>query len=187
VLSPLVALGCAHGEVTRKLVSARPPVDATLGPGDVFDVRVFEEPDLSGSYRVDPEGAIDYPMIGRVIVAGKLPGQIADQLTDKLRVYVRKPAVSVFVKEVNSKRVIVYGQVAKPGTFPYADAMTISQAISLAGGFAAMAQREHVTILRFERDKQRSLTVDLRAISDGRLPNQFVLPGDEIYVPERMF
>jgi polysaccharide export outer membrane protein len=88
---------------------------------------------------------------------------------------------------MNSKHVIIYGQVAKPGTFPYADAMTISQAISLAGGLAPMAARDKVTISRAEKEKQRIITVDLRAIADGKSPNQFVLPGDEVYVPERLF
>src|SRR4051812_16141438 len=131
-----------------------PVVDATLGPGDLFDVRVFEENDLSGTYRIGPEGTIDYPLVGRLELAGLLPGQIAEVLRDKLRAYVRAPQVSVLVREMNSKRVIVYGQVQHPGTFPYTGVMTISQLISLAGGFTAMAQRETVRISRVENNQQ---------------------------------
>ena len=165
----------------------RPQVDVTLGAGDVFDVRVFEEPDLSGSYKIDPTGSIDYPLVGRVQVAGLLPSQLAALLREKLAAAVRNPQVSVLVREVNSKHVIVYGQVQKPGSFPYAELMTVSQAISLAGGFTAMAKREEVRVFRRENNQQRGMVLDLRAIAEGHAPNQFVAPGDEIYVPERLF
>lgn len=170
------------------MVAPRAPVvDATLGPGDLFDVRVFGETDLSGTYRIGPEGTIDYPLIGRQMVAGLLPSQVAELLRDKLTSFVHKPQVSVLVREMNSKRVIVYGQVQKPGTFPYTNAMTIVQAISLAGGFTAMAQRERVVISHVENEQQRIIEVNLREIADGKAPNRFVAPGDEVYVPERLF
>ncbi len=167
----------------------RPVVDASLGPTDVFEVRVFEEPDLTGIYRIDPEGAVDYPLVGRIVVAGHLSGEIAGIIRDKLAKYVHNPQVSVLVKEMNSKRVIVYGQVQHPGTFPYADdkPMTISQAISLAGGFTAMAARDKVLLSHYTNDKQQIIQIDLRAIADGKDPNRFVAPGDEVYVPERLF
>jgi polysaccharide export outer membrane protein len=100
---------------------------------------------------------------------------------------VRKPQVSVLVKEMNSKRVIVYGQVQHPGTFPYSSHMTVSQAISLAGGFTAMAARDQVTISHFEHDRQQTSQINLRNIADGKAPNRVVEPGDEVYVPERLF
>jgi polysaccharide export outer membrane protein len=182
-----LAAGCVPPPA-RSLVAPRPPVvDATLGPGDLFDVRVFEEPDLSGTYRIGPEGTIDYPLVGRVVVAGRLPGEIAEILRGRLREFVRNPQVSVLVREMNSKRVIVYGQVQHPGTFPYQDPMTISQAISLAGGFTAMASRETVRISRVEHERQQVIEVNLRQIAEGRAPNRFLSPGDEVYVPERLF
>jgi polysaccharide export outer membrane protein len=195
VLRPLVlvcaaalALSSCGPAAVRKMAAPRPPhVDATLGAGDLFDVRVFEEPDLSGSYRVDSDGVIDYPLVGRVQVAGKLPGEIARLLQSKLTAYVQHPQVSVLVREMSSKRVIVYGQVQKPGTYPYTDPMTISQAISIAGGFTAMAAREKVRVSRFEHNEQQIIEIDLRAIADGKSPNRYVSPGDEVYVPERLF
>jgi protein involved in polysaccharide export with SLBB domain len=161
--------------------------NATLAAGDVFEVRVFEETDLSGAYRIDPTGSIDFPLVGRVEVSGHLPSEIEDILTKKLARYVRKPQLSIFVRELNSKRVIVYGQVRNPGMFAFSDPMTISQAISLAGGFTAMAQREHVRVRHREQDHQRITEVNLRGISDGVDRNQYLSPGDEVYVPERLF
>ncbi len=150
-------------------------------------MRVFGEADLTGTYRVGPEGTIDYPLVGRVVVAGRLPNEIATTLREQLTAFVHRPQVSVLVREMNSKRVIVYGQVQKPGTFPYTDAMTIVQAISLAGGFTSMAQRERVVISRVDKNKQEIIEINLLKISDGKAPNRFISPGDEVYVPERLF
>ncbi|MCA1664499.1 MAG: polysaccharide biosynthesis/export family protein, partial [Myxococcales bacterium] len=77
----LLLAGCVHASAQRTLTAPRPPaVDATLGPGDVFDVRVFEEPDLSGTYRIGPEGTIDYPLVGRLQVTGVLPSELTELL-----------------------------------------------------------------------------------------------------------
>jgi polysaccharide export outer membrane protein len=183
----LFATACNHPQVRTFTAPRAPEVDASLGPGDLFDVRVFGEPDLSNTYRVGPEGTIDYPLVGKIQVAGLLSTEAAALLRDKLAAFVHSPQVSVLVKEMNSKRVVVYGQVQKPGTFPYSDAMTVVQAISLAGGFTAMAARERVIISRRDKQKQEAVEVNVREIADGHAPNRFVSPGDEVYVPERMF
>jgi polysaccharide export outer membrane protein len=169
-------------------LAPRPPaVDATLGAGDLFDVRVFGEAELTGTYRVGTDGTIDYPLVGRVSVAGKLPSELTTELREKLRAFVHAPQVSILVREMNSKRFIVYGQVQKPGAFPYSGSMTIVQAISLAGGFTAMAARERVVISRVEHDRQQVIQVNVREIADGRAPYSCIAPGDEVYVPERLF
>jgi protein involved in polysaccharide export with SLBB domain len=188
LLLPLVLAlwGCGTG--VRSVTAPRPPtVDATLGPGDLFDVRVFEEADLSGSYRIGPDGTIDFPLVGRITAAGRLPSELADLLREKLITYMTHPQVSILVREMNSKHIIVYGQVQRPGAFPFTDPMTISQAISIAGGFTAMAAREKVRISRRKKGQQEVVEINLRTIAEGKEPNQFIYPGDEVYVPERLF
>jgi polysaccharide export outer membrane protein len=181
-----IGAGCVSQGTHARAIN-QPTVHATLGPGDVFEVRVFEEPDLSGAYRVDEAGKIDYPLVGRVLVAGRLPGEVAEDLTSRLRSFVKSPQVSVYVRETNSKRVTVYGQVQRPGTFPYTYPMTVSQAISLAGGFATMAAREKVRVFRIENDRQVVIDVDVRSIVEGKAANQYLYPSDEVYVPDRLF
>lgn len=188
-LGAVLGPGCTgQGREPRTVSSPRPlAVDATVGSGDLFEVRVFQEPDLSGAHRVGPDGTIDFPLTGKVEVAGRSPGEIAALLTEKLRAYLQHPQVSILLKEVQSKHVIIYGQVQRPGTFPYGGPMTLSQAISLAGGFTAMAAREKVRIQRASGDLHKVVEIDMNAIADGRAPNQFVVPGDEVFVPERIF
>jgi polysaccharide export outer membrane protein len=185
----VLLVACAgRGHEGRTVSAPRAvPVNDTVGPGDLFDVRVFQEPDLTGTHRVGPDGTIDFPLVGRVQVGGRSTAEIAALLTERLLAFLQRPQVSILLKEVHSKRVIVYGQVQRPGTFPYAGPMTLSQAISLAGGFTAMAAREKVRIQRASGDQRQVVEIDMNAIADGRAPNQLVAPGDEVFVPERIF
>src|SRR4051794_34300999 len=74
--------------------------DMTFGPGDVFDVRVYHEKDMSESYRVGADGTIDFPLIGEIKVAGKSPRTVAQELREKLSGgYIKNPQVSVYPKE----------------------------------------------------------------------------------------
>jgi protein involved in polysaccharide export with SLBB domain len=182
------SIGCSSSAIERvKPATSRPVRDTSLGPGDVFDVRVFAEPDLSGAYRVDSQGEIDFPLAGRIEVRGLLAGEVADVLRERLSTYVREPQVTVFVKEMNSKRITIYGQVQHPGVFPFGEAITLSQAVSLAGGFTSMAAPTKVHVTRTEGNMQRVFQVNLQAISEGKASNVFLLPGDELYVPAWMF
>lgn len=163
-----------------------PSVDLGLGPADVFDVRVFGEPDLSTTYRVASNGTIDFPLIGRLNVQGRTPSDVADEIQRRLETYLKRPQVSVLLRESNSKKVTVYGQVQKPGTIPYVDQMTISQAISLAGGLSAMASREGTRVTRVRAGKTETIRVNLKSVDSGAT-TYYLLPGDEVFVPERIF
>jgi polysaccharide export outer membrane protein len=165
-----------------------PTEDAALGPGDVFDVRVFGEPDLSGTYQVANDGTIDYPLIGKVHVAGKLPNVVAAELKKRLADgYLKNPQVDVFVKETNSKKVNVIGQVKSPGTFTYVDNMSIVEAITRAGGFTAMAKKNSVRVTRSHDGKTETIVVAVEDIGQGKAPNFLLRPGDVVFVGERVF
>ncbi len=157
----------------------------TLGTGDIVEVRVYQEPDLSGPYRVTPEGIITFPLCGKVQVMGKTATQAADALTECLKGgFIRRPQVGVMVKEFNSKKVFVFGDVSKPGAFPYEEGMTIIHAVSLAGGFNRTASRNSVNITRTVDGQEKKVPVKVEDIVQGREKNVSVLPGDIIFVPE---
>jgi polysaccharide export outer membrane protein len=114
--------------------STSPSPTTTLGVGDVVEIRVFEEADLSGPYRVAPGGTIDFPLCGKMQVAGMNTSGLSDLLTKCLgEKYLKRPQVTVLLREYNSKKIFVFGEVQKPGTFPYDEDMSIIQAITVAG------------------------------------------------------
>ena len=164
------------------------PSSSTLGAGDLLEVRVFEEPDLSGPYRVSPGGTIDFPLCGKVKVEGLNGSGTADLLTKCLgEKYLKRPQVSVLVREYNSKKIFVFGEVQKPGTFPYDEEMSIIQAITVAGGFSKLASKNDVNVTRVVAGQETKIRVRVADIGTGREKNLKLLPGDIVFVPESLF
>jgi protein involved in polysaccharide export with SLBB domain len=180
--------GCltTSGSLGIRTAERPPTVDLSLGPADVFDVRVYGEPELSSTYRVANDGSIQFPLIGAVDVKGKLPAQVAKDIEERLLAYLKHPQVNVFVKETNSKKITIYGQVRNPGTINYVEAMTIAQAISVVGGLNALAARDRTRVTRARDGKTETLQVNLKEVTEGNL-TFYLQPGDEIFVPERVF
>ena len=158
---------------------------ASVGPDDVFEVRVHGHADLTGLHRVSSSGHIDFPLIGRVKVGGLSSTQIADAIGERLKDgYLQRPVVTVYIKERNSKKVFVLGQVQKPGTFLYEDNMNIVQAISLAGGFGPLAERDYTIVKRVMDGVEKSIPVPVERILTEKAANFLLRPGDIIFVPE---
>ena len=162
--------------------------DTSLGVDDVFDVRVFGEDELSGSYRVAPDGTIDFPLVGVVRVLGEEPGAVAAAVETRLRDggFLVDPQVSVFVQEYNSKRVSVLGAVANPGNFELRNGMTLVQAIGLAGGFSQLANRDGTSVTRTVDGRARRFTVPVDRITSGQEEDFPLQAHDIVYVPERV-
>jgi polysaccharide export outer membrane protein len=176
-----VTSGVVQGDAPRTVI------DTSVGTGDVLEIRVYGEKDLTGLYRVEADGSIVFPHIGKVKVAGKSPPVIGFRIARQLRAgYLRNPQVTVFVKEYNSKKITVFGQVKKPGTFNYTDNMTIIQAITEAGGFTDLADQDSTIVTRFEDGRKHRIRVLVKSIGEGRAQNFVVRPGDVIWVPRTL-
>lgn len=164
------------------------PSEERVGVDDVFDVRVYGEADLSGAYRVAIDGTIDYPLAGRLRVAGLRSGEIQQLLVAKLKDgYLKNPQVTVTIKERNSEKITVFGQVMKPGQVSYFPNMTIVDAIASAGGFTGIAAKNSVNLRREVRGKVETHVFPVADITEGRSQNVLVLPGDVLVVDERVF
>jgi polysaccharide export outer membrane protein len=184
----LATLACGGSPTTDYPRQQTYVEDTTLGAGDIFEVRVYRQEDLSGTFSVSAEGGISFPLIGTVHVAGKTPEQVEDEIRSKLADgYLVNPQVSILVKEYISRNVSVFGQVQKPGRLPFTHNMTIVEAISQAGGFAAMAKKNAVTVTRADGGKKTNYAVPVESIGNGDAPNFFLRPGDIVFVPERIF
>ncbi len=169
-----------------------PPVPGstrlTLGPGDVMEIRVFQETDLSSIYRVANDGTIDFPFCHKMQVAGRTPGEAAQKITDCLKPgYLVNPQVSVELKDYNSKHVSVFGEISKPGTIPFQPDLTALQVVLLSGGFSKLAAKNSVILVREVDGKEERYKVGIDDIAAGRAPNIPLQPGDILYVPESFF
>jgi polysaccharide export outer membrane protein len=181
--------GCADRAVAPYPVSAPPPPsDAAIGPGDLFDVRVFGEQGLSSTYEVSSDGSINFPLIGIVEVQGKTPQGVEREIQTRLADgYIKDPSVSVRVTDYRSRKVSVFGQVRSPGTFGFSENMSVVEAITRAGGFTGMAKKNAVRITRMNGAAKESIIVAVEDIGQGRAPNFLLRPGDVVFVPERLF
>jgi protein involved in polysaccharide export with SLBB domain len=186
----VLALSAAScGPLPRALDLPTPIEVTTLGVGDVFEMRIVGEEKLPVSFTVAPDGTVDLPYIKRVVVAGAEPQEIAEIIRKKLieREVLADPTVSVNMKEYNSKRIEIIGEVIKPGSLPLVPGMTLVRAISIAGGFTAMARKGEVTVRRRVKGGTRAAPVSVEAIIDNRIPDPLLQAGDAVYVPQRTF
>ena len=185
----VVAAACSKRGI--QVTEVPPPAtdDTTLGPGDAFSVRVFGEEALSGDHQVAPDGTINFPLLGAVDVAGLEPTEVADKLQNELRYrdLLRDPHISVYVEEYASKRISVVGAVANPGAFRLEPGMTVVQAISMAGGFSSLANRDGTVVTRRVGDEIVRYRVPVERVTRGQAEDIEVAAGDIIFVPERLF
>ena len=188
-LAMLGGFGCAASGAATEPVPAVPPPAFALGPGDVVEIRVYREDDLNGVYRVGTDGTIDFPLIGKVQLVHKKPEEVQEEVRARLQEgFLVDPQVVVFVRERNSQKVHVMGQVNRAGTFPYEDGMSVIQAITNAGGFTKLASKNGVTVTRTLADGgTRTFRVPVGDIGTGRAGNFRLNPGDIVNVPEAIF
>ncbi|RJX36284.1 MAG: polysaccharide export protein [Desulfurivibrio sp.] len=159
--------------------------DYLIGVGDVLEVQVWQEPDLSRTVTVRLDGKISLPLAGDVQAAGRTTGALDQFLEEKIADLVTEPAVSVMLVENRSRRYYVVGQVGQPGEFPIEFPLTILQAIARSGGFQEWAKREEIKIIRRQGGKEEFLSFDYDGFTKGKNLEQNVLivPGDTIIVP----
>lgn len=191
VLSGLpAAQGCASNPPPVQLPLAPPGERTTLAPGDVFQLKIVGEKDLPEEYQVASDGTVDLPYIHTVEVTGLEPQEVARLIRERLieEKILSDPAVVVSVKEYVSKRVVLLGEVQKPGSFPLSPGLTLIQALSQAGGLTSIANKEQVRLTRATKNgNTNTVVLDIGAITEGRSPDIPLQAGDRIYVKERIF
>lgn len=158
------------------------PVDQmTLAAGDLIDVNILGEPDLSGKFRVSQNGDILLGVGGPIQVGGlsadDAAAAIEKRLTDSQ--LLREPHVTVFVEEYASAGVSVLGDVKSPGVYPMFGKHTLYDALALAGGLSATAANE-VTIIHHDDPQHPQLVTMTNSPQQMAQPDVPVMPGDKI-------
>lgn len=123
-----------------------------IGNDDVLVVSVWKEPELTRTMPVRPDGYIALPLIGEVKAQGSTPNQLQQELTQKLSNFITTPVVTVIVQEIRSQKVSVIGEVARPGTYPLIQPMTVMEALAQAGGFKDFAKTSKIYVLRVNKN-----------------------------------
>jgi polysaccharide export outer membrane protein len=143
MVSPLVAAAAAAPQASDAGASRY-----LIGPQDLLKITVLDEPDLTNNYRVDSDGFITFPYIGRVLAGGLNPGDLQDRIKNMLSpAYIKNPQVRVEIDQYKSQSVMVSGEVRQPGKIPMTGAMTVLEALAAAGSPTPAASSE-LTIAR---------------------------------------
>jgi polysaccharide export outer membrane protein len=189
-------------EPARPQVTSAPSSDYVIGGGDVLEIKVFKQPDLSGRYRVSETGNIEMIFVGRQNVAGLTESEATELLRQQLLKYLRQPEVSVSVAEFNSQLVTIVGAVRTPGRFPLRRSVRVLDAVALAGGLVENSGRFIYLFRRSAKPRDVDLTgsvpsgpeaepeveVELVNVDDvlsGKSgANVALSPGDTLSVPK---
>lgn len=161
------------------------PAEYLIGPEDVLGIVFWKDTEMTADVTVRPDGKITLPLIGDIHAAGLSTLALKAQVEKAASKLQQDPSVTVIVKQINSLKVFITGQVANPGTFPLTGPRTVMQLISLAGGVTEYADKKHITVLRLENGRQQVFKFNYNDVAKGKnLAQNIVLkPGDTVVVP----
>jgi polysaccharide export outer membrane protein len=160
--------------------------DYRLGPEDVIDVFVWKEPDLSTSVVIRPDGKISLPLANELEASGKTAAELQLEITERLRIYISEPIVNVMVKQINSLKISVLGEVRKPDVYRIKNRITVLDAIAMAGGFTDLARPNRVIVLRNTPKGPQRIKINVKqTVGDSAGLPFYLQPQDTVYVEGR--
>jgi polysaccharide export outer membrane protein len=173
----------AAGAAAGADAAARPGY--LIQPGDVLQVAVWKETDLTAEVLVRPDGGISFPLAGELPAAGHTVADLTAMLEQRIRKLEPDAVVTVVVKTASGNRVYVIGKVNRPGEFPLIGQIDVMQALSLAGGATPFADTNGIRILRRDGKRQSSIAFRYNDVERGRKLEQNILlqSGDTVVVP----
>ena len=182
------AVAVAAGEAPSS-----PSTEYVLQAGDEINLKIYQEPELSGVFKLDPEGEIRHPLLGLVPLGRQTVKQAESALTKRLaKDYLVNPRVLIELVSTQSSQVVLLGEVKKPGVYPlpFGSSLTLLQAIAGAGGFTELASPDRIRIVRRTPDgHQTTLPVRVSDLlkSKGGMKDVPLEPNDVIMVDQVLF
>jgi polysaccharide export outer membrane protein len=186
ILPLLLLAGCV--QFAPKPNEASPAAyEFRLGPGDRVHIALWKEPQVPEvDTEIGPDGAINFPLVGRVELSGLTIDEARVQLASLLKTHFQSPTVMVTLKEVRSKVIHVMGEVARPGSVPFVRGANVVSAIEAAGSFIpATADIGTIHVVRNRVDAPLVYRVDLEKIAAAQDTDMYLEPGDLVFVPPR--
>jgi polysaccharide export outer membrane protein len=156
-----------------------------IGPGDILEISVWNEPDLSKKLVVPPDGVISFPLINPIKVTNLTITALKKAVTQKLSEYIPDATVTVLLIEINSLKAYVIGKVKQAGEFSINMETSVLQILAKAGGLTPFASDGNIKILRKQNDKIINIPFDYGEVEKGKNLEQNILlkPGDVVLVP----
>jgi polysaccharide export outer membrane protein len=156
-----------------------------IGSQDQLSVVFWREKDLSADVLVRPDGKISLPLLNDIQASGLTPEQLRQSVTEAARQYIADPNASVVVRQINSRKVFITGEVARPGEYPLPGPTTVLQLIAIAGGVNEYSDKENIVILRTENGREVAHNFNYKDVVKQKNPRQNIAlkPGDTIVVP----
>ena len=163
-----------------------------IGAGDVLNIFVWRNPEVSGSFVVRPDGMITTSLVEDIKVSGKTPTELARSIEDILATYLKDPIVTVTVSSFVgpfSEQIRVIGEAAQPRAINYTQHMTLLDVMIQVGGLTEFADGNGAVLVRIEDGRQQQYVVMIdKLLKDGEISaNVDMLPGDIIIIPEAWF
>jgi polysaccharide export outer membrane protein len=166
-------------------VGVTTPADYRIGIDDVLAIVFWREQNMNADVVVRPDGKITLPLINEIDAVGLTTEELRARVVAAAGRFVTDPNATVVVKQINSRKIFVTGEVGRPGSFPLSDSMTVIQALAMAGGLREFADASAIIVMRNEGGQPKSFKVNYKDIRKGKNLQQNILlkPGDTIVVP----
>ncbi len=163
------------------------PPEFVFGPGDEIEISVWRHEDLDMKVKIGPDGAISYPLVGRIVIEGMTYPELMDTLSREIATYYVDPQVSVNILEVSSMKVHVLGEVRNPTSIPIESELDVVEALTRAGWISDDSRTDNILLVRVDDGRSEMYTIDLRDLLSKGDTRQNVLlaKGDIIYVPKK--
>lgn len=161
------------------------PGEYVIGPEDVLSIVFWRDKDMSGEVAVRPDGMVSLPLLDDVQAAGLTPTQLRDRVVEASKRFITDPNVSVIVRQMNSRKVHITGEVEKPGAYVLTGPTAVVQLIALAGGLTEYAKKDKIVILRTVNGAPFSYAFNYKSVSQriNLKQNIQLQPGDTVVVP----
>lgn len=189
--------GCSSNTLPTATLQPSTTVDINtykylIGAGDVLNIFVWRNPEVSGSFVVRPDGMITTSLVEDIEVSGKTPTELARSIEEILATYLRDPIVTVTVQNFVgpfSEQIRVIGAATDPQAINYTQHMTLLDVMIQVGGLTEFADGNDAVLIRVENGQQKQYEIFIdKLLRDGEIKaNVDMLPGDVIIIPEAWF
>lgn len=171
---------------------AQPSANYRLRARDAVHIRVFQEDDLEITDRIDKDGNIAFPLLGKARIGGETVQEATATMESLLQEYLIKPQVSLEIVSYSKQHFTILGQINKPGTFDMPDESSVNllEAIGMAGGYTKIANPSKIVVRRMVDGNESIINVDGKRLLKQKYASEpifQVMPGDTIVVGEAIF